>query len=422
MFKSIDNFISKKNIGPKEKIYTALNLSLPVLTGIYVFLTTMPVPAIRDLCYYLLAGILIFLLVSKKTEFTLRSPLTLPFILFSLWAVIGLFFALDLKNSIHDLRTHLLAYLVVFYLLVNYFKTPKRLQILGWIIILSATISAGAVIEYYLIEGIPFTERLGLHFKEMHTNSIAFFNIAGICLSLHYFYKNKNILLRILLVNCFVILTITILLTQSRSSLIGLMLSLAILCFHNRKNFIPIILTILIIVFLVPHSVKRSLDVTRYPTDLRVKIYHLTFEIIKEHPVMGIGFGMQTYANRNVLDLEKLNSQLPPEYQQKRRISTAPHNTILDVTLRTGAVGLLLFLSILTVALWMLYKILKISKDEYFKSWSICLLAYFASYIFISLFSDATYGPKAVILYTLLAMITILWNINIKGINIKNID
>lgn len=416
MFKSIDNFISKKNIWPKEKIYTALNLSLTVLTGTYVFLTTMPVSAVRNLCYYLSAGILIFLLVLKKTEFKMRSPLTLPFILFCLWAVIGLFFALDLKNSIHDLRTHLLAYLVVFYLLVNYFTTPKKLQILGWIIILSATIaSAGAVIEYYFIEGIPFSERLGLHFKEMHTNSIAFFNIAGICLSLHYLYKSKNVLLKILLVNFCLILSITILLTQSRSSLIGLMLSLSILCFHNRKNVILLILIILISIFLVPQSAKRIFDVTGYTTDLRIKIYHLTFEIIKEHPVTGIGFGMQTYANRNVLDLEKLNSRLPTEHQQKGNIFTAPHNTILDIALRMGAVGLLLFLSILTNALWMLYKIFKISKDEYFKSWAICLLAYFVSYIFMSLFSDATYGPKAVILYTLLAMITILWNISVKA-------
>ena len=412
MFKSIANFVSKINNWPKEKIYTALNLSLPILAGIYIFLTTMPLSAINEICYYLSVGILIFLLVSKKTAFTLRSPLTLPFVLFSLWAVIGLFFALDFNNTLHDLRIHLFRYLIIFYLLINYINTSKRLQILGWIIILSATISSiGAVIVYYFIEGLPFTERLGLNFKEMHTNTIGFFNVAGICLSLHYLYKSKNMFFKILLINCYALMTITTLLTQSRSSLIGLLAALIILCFHNWKKIVLVILTILIIIFLVPNSGKRSLDTNSYTNDLRIKIYHLTFEVIKEHPVIGIGFGMQTYGNKNVLDLEKLNSKLPPEYQLKIFIPTAPHNTILDITVRMGVVGLLLFLSILTTSLWMLWKTLKITKDEYFESWVICLLACYVSYIIMSLFSDATFGPKAVIFYTILAMITILWNI-----------
>ena len=167
----------------------------------------------------------------------------------------------------------------------------------------------------------------------------------------------------------------------------------------------------------MPSLEKRLTNVDDYKNDLRVKINRLTIEIIKDHPITGIGFGMQIYGNKNILDLEKINKQLPQEYQQNISIITFPHNTILDIAVRTGTVGLILFLYILITSLWILWKTLKLKRGEYFKSWAICFLACFASLMIPGLFSDTTHGSIAVIFYTILAMITILWNISIKAIN-----
>jgi O-antigen ligase len=121
---------------------------------------------------------------------------------------------------------------------------------------------------------------------------------------------------------------------------------------------------------------------------------------------------MQIYGNKNVLDLEKLNKQLPPEYQQNGAIIAAPHNMIFDIAVRTGVVGFALFLSILITSLWMLWRTLKLRKGEYFKSWTIYLFACFVSYMIPALFADTTFGPVAIDFYTMLAMITILWNLS----------
>jgi len=145
--------------------------------------------------------------------------------------------------------------------------------------------------------------------------------------------------------------------------------------------------------------------------DVRIKVNRLTLEIIKDHPVTGIGFGMEIYGNKNIIDLEKLNRQLPPEYQQNDPIVVYPHNTILDIAVRTGIIGVALFLYILITSLWMLWRTLKLKKDEYFRSWAICLFACFVSYMIPAFFADATFGPVAVVFYTMLAMITILWNL-----------
>ena len=392
-------------------MFAALNLAIPFLIGAYIFLTPMPFSSINELCFYLSVSILIFLLFFKKTAFTLRSPLTLPFILFFLWAVIGLFFTLDFKNTLHDLRGHLLEYMIVFYLLVNYFNTSKRLQILAWIVIASATIfSIGAIIQYYFIEGFPFTARLGYTFYEMSTNNIGFITTLGFCFCLHFFYISKNIFCKISLVSCFFLLSITTLLTQSRASLFGLLTALVILCFYNRKNLIFIMLTVSIII-LMPGMKERATNINGFTKDVRIKINRLTLEVIKDHPIAGIGFGMQIYGNKNVLDLEKLNKQLPPKYQQKRAIIVSPHNTMLDIAVRTGVVGLALFLYILITALWLLWKTLKLGNDKYFKSWAMCLLACIGSYMVQALFTDTSFGIRAIVFYTILAMITILSNL-----------
>jgi O-antigen ligase len=395
-----------------EIFFSALNTAIPVLMGIYIFLNPMPFSFVSDFCFYLSLEALIILAVFKKTGFSFHSPLTLPFILFFLWAIFGLFFTLDFNNTLHDLRGHLLKYLIIFYLLVNYFNSQKRLEILSVIVIAGTTFfSLGAIIQYYFIKGFPFSTRLGLTFRgSMQTDVIGFSTTFASILALHLFYKNKTGHYKILFFTCFLITTVTTLLTQSRGSLLGLLAALVILCFHNRKNIFFIIITVFIII-LMPGLKERATNIDGFTKDIRIKMNHLTMEVIKAHPIAGIGFGMQIYGNKNVLDLEKLNKQLPPEYQQKGAIIASPHNTILDIAVRTGVVGLALFLYVLITSLWMLWITFWLAKNEHYKLWAICLFASFTSFMIQSLFSETMFGPRAITFYTILAMITISWNI-----------
>ena len=407
MFKSIE-----VNNRQTEKMFRILNFSIPLLMGIYLLANPLPLSAVSEFCFYLSLLILIILIAFKKTVFTLRSPLTLPFILFFLWAVFGLFFTLDFKNTLHDLRGHLLNYLIIFYLLVNYFNSQKRLEILSVIVIAGATIfSVGAVNQYYFIEGFPFSARLGdsTFTGAMQTDLIGFTTTFSSVLALHLFNKNKTGTYKILFFTCFLITTAATILTQSRGALIGLFSSFIILCFANKRFLIFVVLTPLLI-FLMPGMSDRIKNES-FVKDVRININRLTLEVIKDHPIAGIGFGMEIYGNKNIIDLEKLNKQLPPEYQQNDPIVVYPHNTILDIAVRTGIIGVALFLYILITSLWMLWRTLKLKKGEYFKSWTICLFACFVSYMIPAFFADTTFGPVAVVFYTMLAMITILWNL-----------
>lgn len=395
--------------GRSEKLFAILNLSVPVLLGIFLFSYPLPLTSVTEASFFLSLSVVILLLIFKKTDFKFNTPLTIPFALFFAWAVFGLPFALDIKNTLHDLRAHLLEHIILFFLLVNYFRSAKKLEIISWIIIISATIFCiGAVVDFYFIKGFAFRERLGvLTFREIPTDYIGFVTVFAITLALNYLIYKKEAILRALLALCLVILTVTTLLTQSKGTLLGLFISLLILSFNNKKFLIPAIL-LPIIALSIP-VLKDRFDINNLIQNERIAINRLTIEIIREHPLFGIGFGMQTYGNKDLVDLEKLNSRLSEKYRQKI-IITAPHNTFLDVAVRTGIIGAFLFLGIIFVGFLMLWKMLK-SKEGYFRSWAICLSAGFVSFLAPSSFADTTFGAPVVVFYTMLAMITILCNL-----------
>ena len=403
--------ITHANGGKSEIFFNVLNFTIPVLMGTYIFLNPLPLSAVNEFCFYLSLAALIILISFKKTAFTILSPLTLPFILFFLWAVFGLFFTLDFQNTLHDLLGHLLKYLIVFYLLVNYFNSQKKLEILSLIVIASATIfSIGAIIQYYFIEAFPFSARLGLTFRgAMQTDLIGFITTFASILALHLLHKNKTRTYKILFVTCFLITTAATLLTQSRGTLIGLCASFIILCFANKRNLIIVVLAA-VIIFLMP-GMRDRIKNEGFTKDSRTKINRVTLEVIKDHPFAGLGFGMEIYGNKDLVPLEKYNNKLPLEYQQHGLMVGSPHNIILDIAVRTGVIGLILFLYVLLTSLWVLWKTFRLTKNEHYKLLAIYLFASLTSFLLPALFADTMFGPRAIIFYTMLAMITILWNI-----------
>ena len=96
--------------------------SIPFLMGIFIFFNPFPhTTAIKEICYYLSVFVVTILILSKNIDFTFKTPLLLPFGLFILWSFLSIFFALDKKNSIHDFYSHLIRYVILYYILINFF-------------------------------------------------------------------------------------------------------------------------------------------------------------------------------------------------------------------------------------------------------------------------------------------------------------
>jgi O-antigen ligase len=390
-----------------------LNFLILALTGLYVLLIPQPFPltALINICFYSTVIILIIGIFLSKTTFSFRTPLTLPFGLFFVWATLGLFFTLDFGNTFHDLRSYLFNYIALFLILVNYYNSKRRLETLSLLVILGATSSSlFTVVMYYFVDGFPFSYRLGIgaNFKDMPCINIGFITLPALVLAFHRLQNSKTTFSLLFTSLCIFILLTTTFLTQSRGILLGLFSALVILCFQDKK-YIAILVAAVAITLSIP-GLKDRFSPDLMLKDERNKTNHLAMEVIKEYPISGIGFGMRIYNNSNLLDLNTLNANSPPNLRQSLVIGY-PHNTLLDITVRTGVVGFTFYLAILFMAFNLIWKTLIMSKSRYLKTFSISLAACLISYLIPAMFTDTTFGARAVMFYILLSMVVISWNL-----------
>ncbi len=391
----------------RQKIFIVLNLLIPVFMGLYVFINPYPLSSLKEALFYLSFVFVFILILFRKTDFSLWYPLTAPFVLFFAWATFGLLFALDFANSLHDLRAYLLKYFILFYLLVNSFKGRHKLEALSWIIILSLFIfSAGAIVYYYFIEGNPFKSRLGTNFSVMYTGTMVIVTVAAIPFMLRKLYQARAIWTRLLFGFVTLITILATLMSQSRAALVGLIAAILLFCLAKKR---AIVLAVIAVLMMAAIPGVRERMITEGTKDIRSSINRLFLEIVKDYPLTGVGFGISIYNNPALIDVGQYNQKLAKEHQMKPWwIINTPHNAYMDVAVRTGIIGLIIFLSIPMIAVFMLWRVWRLSGSEDDRLWAICLLASLGSVLAQGLFHDLYY-PSWMVFYTLLAMITILW-------------
>lgn len=391
----------------RQKIFIVLNLLIPVFMGLYVFINPYPLSSLKEALFYLSFVFVFILILFRKTDFSLWYPLTAPFVLFFAWAAFGLLFALDFANSLHDLRAYLLKYFILFYLLVNSFKGRHKLEALSWIIILSLFIfSAGAIVYYYFIEGNPFKSRLGTNFSVMYTGTMVIVTVAAIPFMLRKLYQARAIWTRLLFGFVTLITILATLMSQSRAALVGLIAAILLFCLAKKR---AIVLAVIAVLMMAAIPGVRERMITEGTKDIRSSINRLFLEIVKDYPLTGVGFGISIYNNPALIDVGQYNQKLAKEHQMKPWwIINTPHNAYMDVAVRTGIIGLIIFLSIPMIAVFMLWRVWRLSGSEDDRLWAICLLASLGSVLAQGLFHDLYY-PSWMVFYTLLAMITILW-------------
>ncbi|MCE5280706.1 MAG: O-antigen ligase family protein [Deltaproteobacteria bacterium] len=373
--------------------------------GLFIFLNPFPyTTAIKEVCFYGSAVLVLLLACFRKVDFSFRSPLTIPFVLFTLWTFVGLFFALDKENSIHDFQTHLIKYLAFYYILINYFNSRERLNGLFWVMIVSAFIfSIGEFVYFYVWSGNPLSTKLVTGLPEVAVNWIGIVLIPAILLSLNNLIAGNPRSVKIVSLICLIPALSLCFLTQARSTVLALVLSIVILCMKNKR----ILLACLgIVMVLTAVSIKDRFTKTDESAALRLSTHYITYEMIKDYPIMGIGFGMETYGNGKYINLESYSKRIPEKY--RGYILSDPHSMPFSIAVRTGLIGLVLFLYILFRSFRMIWTCMKKDGDEYVSHWGRGLFAVLVSLLVIGLFEPFFSHVPEVIFYAVLAMMTIV--------------
>jgi len=414
-------FFNKKSKSSEQNIridiFKVLNLSVPILMGIFVFFNPFShTTAIKETCFYLSIFIVLILITFKKIDFSFKSQLSLPFALFTAWAFMGLFFALYKENSFHDFYAHLLKYLAIYYVMINFFNSGKRLIILSWIIIVSATIfSIGGLGYFYPVLGNSIlTQRMT--FQETPIGIIGFVSVFALLLSVHLLPRTGHLYKKILLLISFTVTSIVTVMTLSFGTLLSMILSILVLFPKNKK--IVFFTLLLFATILVIATLNLSIAKTRMSSNFiqnklqneeRIKIWHTYFEIIKDYPISGIGFDMDDmWHDQNLWD--KYSARIPSKFRTTTK--WVPHNILLSITVRLGIVGLGFYLYIIFVFVRMSWAVIKRGKNDFIKSWGLCVTATFVAWLIKGMLEPALSHVSAIINYTIFAMMTILWKLN----------
>ena len=322
------------------------------------------------------------------------------------------------KNASHDVYAHLIRYLILLYLVVHFFPGEKRLSTLIGIIIVSSTVFAlWVMVLFYIVQGFPVSTKLGLlTIDELSSNIIGVLTLFPMILALGWLIRDKTPYGRAAALMCMAILGIATLATMARSALAAMAIALVVMIPLLVKNKRTLgLLTAFLFLALLVMPVRDRFT----PTDLMEKIKEtdrfriaLTYiEIVKDNPIVGIGFGMEAYGEPSLLD--KYNARLPAQHQQPVP-AKAPHNSLIDIAVRTGLVGLAFFLYTIYAFVKMAIGLIRKGSSSYVREWGICLLAAFAALFTQSLFENTLSGPPAIALYVVMGMMTIVWDMEQK--------
>ncbi len=354
-----------------NKQFNGVSTAIFVLTSAVIALNPFPhTTTIYEICYYL-ALTLSFFYFGRKRELTfLRNPLTLPVAIFTFWAFVSLFGALDIKTSVHDFNGHLLKYIALFAMLVTFANTKKRLKILAWLVVVSVTISsAHGLYIFYVKLGQHFTRRFILSDPEYPVGPVGVMAMYAFLFGLTLCRLEKSRLLRFCLILCLTVLGVSVFAVQSRAILLAMPLVFVVMFWGNKKLLVVfLVLALGVGLFTMKRLRGNPLKVSYSP---RLTINYVAFLVFKEHPIKGIGFGINTFGNPKFIDHESYRKRVPENIRSSAVISS-PHDMYMGMAIRTGLPGLLLYLYILFVSLKMCVKVVSYTNDNSVKLWGYC--------------------------------------------------
>lgn len=342
----------------------------------------------------------------------IRTPLLPPFLAFALWAGLTSLTGLEVADSLHDCWAHLLKYLLWFYLLSHFFASRARLQGLAEVAIASgASFSLGIAGRFYGLESNPLTVRLASGYTFIGTNTLGLVAMFSLLLALLLLLRpgvrgwRRAGYLAALSINLGAAL-----LTQSRGVVLALAAALLVLlAFGGRKKLLLLALGgLATLTFFSPVKERALAGGAAY--DTRLGLYRYFGEIISDHPLLGTGFSLDTWTRGGRLNSQHYLARIPEKYRQSGEDFNWPHNLVLDLLVRTGVIGLLLFAWLIVTAFGLCRELIRRGPSgEWGRDWGVGGAALLTMFLVWAQFEPSFWHTSEVIFYTILAMITIAW-------------
>lgn len=279
----------------------------------------------------------IFWFVNVILEGGLRKPgLFHAFVLFFfLWNAISLVWSMDIDISLQRIKT----YSQMFLLMLIYWdivQKPETLRLALQAYVFGAYVLVGSSLYNYIngIASVSFEGRYSA--TGVNAVDLALILILGMPIAIHLYFsagqEKGGMIFKIINLAYIPLAIFTTILSGSRTSLLagipfGVYLVTSSKIKYDRKVLVlgGLIISILVMYFLVPQSIKTRLATLATSIESgdiggRVELWRQAIMVFASHPIGGLGSGtLETF------------------------MGTAAHNTFISILAETGLVGFVLF-------------------------------------------------------------------------------
>jgi O-antigen ligase len=262
----------------------------------------------------------------------LRLPLLLPMTAFLLASVLASLTAVDPSRSFTELRNVFEP--ALFFLIVNQVASEHRVTALSRVLIVMGTVMAVYGLSQSVVHGAAF---------RVHGTMSIYMTFAGLVmmidtLALAFMLFIPHPRSSYWLVPCLLLLTIALVLTQTRGAWLGLAVGVGFILGLRKKRFLLLLPAAALAIFIfAPPAVKARIRSIGDPQDVtareRLYMWNSGLQIIRDHPWTGVGMHGVSWVY--------------PAYKDPRAIRGYRghlHNNLIQLTAERGLIGLLCWL------------------------------------------------------------------------------
>jgi len=354
---------------------------------------------IMSFCYLLKKALL------KQRSF-IKTPVSLPFYLMLLAALLSFRNTVALGNSIHGIGKMVLNFFT-FIICAEEIKDRKHItRIIISVFAGAALISIDALWQlkfgYDFIQGNNLQDAIGLirataSFPNPNVLGVYLSAIAPLVVGLSLFYFKGKIKLVGLIFSTLV--TLGIATTLSRGTALGFYFAVLFIsiCRKNKAVTALLLIFLLIFPFVMPNKIKDWAKKINYnPTVFmlnadRLSIYNNSLNMIRHHPLVGLG--VNTFAKNYFY------YKLPEEPGAETSPSMYAHNNFLQMTAEIGLFGLFMFLWFLFTLFKQARSVYKKLDGDFYKVISVCTDACFISFLINGLTETSLYYSRVAMIF-----------------------
>lgn len=379
--------------------------------------------AIAPAPVYVFMGLLFFCFILKKLikkeSLLLKTPLNTALLCFFLITCVSLINSISYRDSIKGGVLRLIQYIFIFLIIASEVKDKKQIRtIIGSMCFGLALVGLDEIWQVFtgrdFIRGYVPVFNIGLvrataSFKDPNTIGVYLSAIAPLIFGLALFYLKGAKKIIFVIIGILAILGIA--LTYSRPTLLAMYIALFLFGFLKRSKALIIILTVIALAapFLAPRSVKDWAKQVNYNplrlmcNDDRIAIYRNSFNMIKAHPIIGVG------ANTFMKNYKQYKEK--PEYMNIVTLDYAyAHNNFFQLTAELGFIGLSIFIWLLYMLFSRGIAIYRRLNDEFLKITMLSLIICLAAFLINGLTESSLYSSRVAMIFWYLMGLSMAFN------------